>query len=80
MSNIKLPSVCVHSGSILVSDGLGNLYWKEPDILDIRKSCELIDLKRYPKKCPDCTKPAYVGLNNIICSNKDCKNYKEENK
>lgn len=36
--------------------------------------------KEYPHKCPEsgCGSPAYIGLNQIDCSNEFCKNHREQ--
>jgi hypothetical protein len=33
----------------------------------------IIDLSRFPHKCPLCNNPAYFGANVVECSNTSCK-------
>lgn len=38
-----------------------------------RENKPIINLKDYPKTCPNCDSPAYIGLNSIDCSNSECR-------
>ena len=33
------------------------------------------DEEKYPHTCPKCQHPAFIGLNNVSCSNKECENF-----
>lgn len=51
-----------------------SLYALYVDNAPAKKIHKAIDLSHYPHKCPRCYSPAYIGMmNNIDCSNKDCK-------